>query len=286
LGYFCIKSIHSKYSIRHSDACDDTMKIRPALSDDKPRVLEFCKDTFSWGDYVADVWDRWKSKGRLFVTEVDDKVVGVYNLDVSEKQGWIEGMRVHPKYRRKGLGKNMLLHAESISQNKIIRLVIESENKPSIRLAQSMGYSLEEKWQLYSMPAEETSSGVNMANDILQVKDLICSVTYADSWKWIPLDDEELQKLIDEKRMIISVVNGVTLAVGIWNRYVDFPKVLQIGYLNGTNDGMIQILRYVQNKAFELNCERVQIFVHEKTPLVASFLEKRSQFYLMRKEKI
>ena len=261
------------------------MKIRAAMSNDKATVLEFCKDTFSWGDYVADVWDRWQSKGRLHVVEDDGKVVGVYNLAIFEKQAWIEGMRVHPQYRRKGLGKSMLLHAESIIQNKIIRLIIESENHHSIRLAGSMGYYLEEKWQLYSMPAEKQSSDIKTANDILQIKDLVNSVTYADSWKWFPLDNEELGKLIEQERVVISVANGVSMAMGIWNRYTDFPKVLQIGYLNGTKDGMIQILRYIQNKAYELNCERVQIFVHEKTSLDASFLDKRSLFYLMRKDK-
>lgn len=255
------------------------------MSDDKATVLEFCKDTFSWGDYVADVWDRWQSKGGLYVVEDDDKVVGVYNLAIFEKQSWIEGMRVHPKYRRKGLGKSMLLHAESIIQNKIIRLIIESENNPSITLVRSMDYCIEEKWQLYSMLAEEQSYDVKIANDILQIKDLINSVTYADSWKWFPLDDEELEKLIEQERVVIAVANGATLAMGVWNRYTDFPKVLQVGYLNGTEDGMIQILRYMQNKAYELNCERVQIFIHEKTSLDASFLEKRSLFYLMRKDK-
>jgi len=261
------------------------MKIRTAVSNDKVTVIEFCKDTFSWGDYVADVWDRWQSKGRLYVVEDDGKVVGVYNLAIFEKQAWIEGMRIHPEYRRKGLGKSMLLHAESIIQNKIIRLIIESENYPSVRLARSTSYYLEEKWQLYSMPAEKQSSDVKIANDILQIKDLINSVTYADSWKWFTLDNEELEKLIEQERVVISVADGTTLAMGIWNGYTDFPKVFQVGYLNGTKDGMIQILRYIQNKACELNCERAQIFVHEKTSLEASFLDKRSLFYLMRKDK-
>ncbi len=259
------------------------MNIRNAISDDKEHVLEFCKDTFSWGDYVADVWDGWKSKGRLYVAEDDRKVVGVYNISIFKKQAWIEGMRVHPQYRRKGLGKNMLSHAETMIQNQIIRLIIESENKPSIALAKSMGYYLEEKWQLYSALPRKQYTNVKIANDISQVKDLVNSLTYADSWKWLPLEEDDLQKLICQERVITSTTNGN--AMGIWNRYHDFPKVLQIGYLNGSKDGMVQILRYAQNKAYDLNCEKIQIFVHEKTTLEADFLDKRSLFYLMRKDK-
>jgi hypothetical protein len=84
--------------------------------------------------------------------------------------------------------------------------------------------------------------------------------------------------------VVISLDNGKTLAMGIWNRYGDFPRVFQVGYLNGTNGGMVDILRYIQNKAYDLNCERIQIFVHEKTSLEADFLDKKSLFYLMRKD--
>ena len=262
------------------------MNIRNAIPDDKANVLKFCKDTFSWGDYVADVWDIWQSKGRLYVAEDDNKVVGVYNITMSEKQAWIEGMRVHPQYRRKGIGKRMLSHAESIIQNKIIRLIIENKNQPSIALARSMGYYLEENWQLYSALPQKHQSNVKITNDVSQIDDFVNSVTYADSWKWLPLDNNELQKLIYQERVIISINNSVSSAMGIWNISNDFPKILQIGYLNGTKEGMVQILRYVQNKAYDLNCEKVQIFVHEVTLLEVDFLEKRSIFYLMRKDKI
>ena len=108
------------------------MKIRSAQESDKATVLGFCKDTFQWGDYIADVWDKWKSKGGLYVLEENDFVVGVYHVASFEKEAWIEGMRVHPQYRKKGFGTRMLTHAESVVQNKVIRLIIESENQPSI----------------------------------------------------------------------------------------------------------------------------------------------------------
>ena len=41
--------------------------IREATNSDKTSVLKFCKDTFSWGDYVQDVWDSWISEGNLFL---------------------------------------------------------------------------------------------------------------------------------------------------------------------------------------------------------------------------
>ncbi len=260
------------------------MKIRRAKTGDKTTVLEFCKNTFSWGDYIEDVWESWQSKDGLYVMEVNGKVIGVYNMALHEKQTWIEGMRVHPKYRQRGFGKQMLTHAESIAPTRIIRLIIESENHPSIALAKSMEYVLEDNWRLYSALPEKQDSGVKVARNISQIKHMINSSTYVDSWKWLPLDNDELCKLVDQKRILVSNTNGKISAVGIWNRSGDFSQVFQIGYANGTSTGIIDIVRYAQNMAYKLNCERIQIFTQDKITLRAKFLDKRSLFYLMRKD--
>ena len=260
------------------------MRIRNASEFDKASVLEFCKNTFSWGDYIADVWDSWNSKERLYVVEEDGTVVGVYNLAISEKQAWVEGMRVHPQYRRRGLGKNLLVHAESMAPFKTMRLIIESENHPSIKLVESMGYRLEDKWRLYSMTPRKERSTVRNAVDLSKLESLIGATTYVDSWKWLPLEQQELVQLIQQERVIISDTNGMISAIGIWNRSADFHQVMQLGYVNGTADGILDILRFIQNKASELQFERIQVFAQEKIPLQMSFLDKRSLFYLMRKD--
>jgi len=114
---------------------------------------------------------------------------------------------------------------------------------------------------------------------------LIDSTTYADSWKWLPLEQEELLQLMEEKRIMVSVRNQKTSAVGIWNKSHDFPQVLQLGYVNGSADGILDILRFVQKKALDLKCERIQVFAQEKILLDMSILDKRALFYLMRKDK-
>ena len=178
----------------------------------------------------------------------------------------------------------MLAHAESISSSNIMRLIIESENYPSIRLVESMGYHLEDKWQLYSLVPQNERSSVKNAVDLSEIEALIDSSTYADSWKWLPLEQEEIRQLMREMRIIISNKSGTTSAIGIWNRPSDIPQTLQIGYVNGSHDGVLDILRFVQNKALELNCKRIQVFALEKLPLHMSILNKKSLFYLMRKD--
>ncbi len=259
------------------------MEIRVAKEQDKGAVLEFCKDTFSWGDYISDVWDKWISAGGLYVLEEDSSVVGMYHIAFFAKEAWLEGMRVHPKYRKKRLGTKMMTHAESVIRKGTVRLVIESQNLPSIKLVKSVGYYVEEEWRLYSMTPEKQNSSVTMATNQPPL-DQFGSSTYADSWRWLPIDEKEVEKLVLQGRILSSTNCGEISAVGIWNQSNDFPQTLQLGLVNGTREGMLEILRYVQNKAHEMNCDRIQVFAPEKTLLDASFLEKRSLFYLMKKE--
>lgn len=266
-------------------ALSQSVKIRNATETDKSQVLEFCKDTFSWGDYIADVWNNWASKKGLYIIEKNGMVTGVYNLSHHPKQTWIEGMRVSPNFRRRGLGKQLLSHAESVSKTNLLRLVIESQNYSSINLVESMGYELEERWRLYSMVPMKEISCCTVANNITQLGELnTSSNTYAESWKWLPLEDEEIIKLIQEGRVVISTdVNNKTVGMAVWNRYEDFPNTFQLGFVNGTVDGILDVLLFARNKAHEMGCEKIQVFTPENITLSAEFLEKRSLFYLMKK---
>jgi len=262
------------------------MEIRDAQPSDKKIVLEFCNNTFSWGDYIADVWDTWIRQGNLFVIVEGDAKIGLAHIiSTDNRQAWIEGIRIHPNYRRKGYGRKMISHCESITKSgKTIRMVIESENTPSVSLAMSTGYHIEDRWQLYAMEPKKETSSVVVASDIKQVTGLVSSNTYADSWKWFPLEKPDLEELIKQKRVLLSVQDESVLAIGIWNKSKNYANVLQLGFINGNKHGMLDILRFIQNKGHELNSERIQVFSQEKNLLEMDLLTKRSLFYLMRKD--
>ena len=211
-------------------------------------------------------------------------VVGMYHVAFLKNESWLEGMRVHPKHRKKGLGTLMMSHAEAVIKRGTVRLVIESENAASFRMVTGMGYNLEEKWRLYSTVPEKRGSGAEIAKDMAQLGGLVMSSTYADSWRWLPIDNDELQKLVRQGRAVVFSRNARTLAVGIWNKSSDFPDIFQLGYVNGAQEGVEEIFQFAKNKACEINCQRIQIFVPEGFSLKSTQLEKRSLFYLMKKE--
>ena len=103
-----------------------TTKFRVATVHDKDYVLDFCKNTFSWGDYIDRVWDIWiREPNSIFLVAV---VVNENNIEkpiaishgilIPEKTVWIEGIRVDPKYRSQKLATNMSLSYTRLCKKK------------------------------------------------------------------------------------------------------------------------------------------------------------------------
>ena len=76
--------------------------IREAISSDKHHILEFCQNTFSWGDYIEDVWDYWISEGILLVY-VKNNPIGISHAVFLKDHVWIEGIRINPDFGRQGI---------------------------------------------------------------------------------------------------------------------------------------------------------------------------------------
>ena len=118
--------------------------IREANDLDKNLILKFCKDTFSWGDYIDQVWDFWLSEGNLFLFEKQFPI-GICHAFYSKDQIWIEGIRIDPNFRRQNIATELVKHAESIGKEKNIQfsyMLIDTENISSLSLANSLGYTV------------------------------------------------------------------------------------------------------------------------------------------------
>lgn len=97
------------------------MNIRRARSSDKNKVLNFCMNTFEWGDYIDRAWDNWISEpsSMLFVCETQlssfisksDLVGVIHILHCSNNSLWIEGLRINKLYRNNGFATALLNHS-------------------------------------------------------------------------------------------------------------------------------------------------------------------------------
>ena len=106
--------------------------IRRVRNSDKEYVLRYCTETFEWGDYIRDVWDDWLQSGVFLACEPFDKAgvvlqsdsgktsnpVGICHASVSWGQVWIEGIRVHPQYRQRGVATLLVKTAENMTMHR------------------------------------------------------------------------------------------------------------------------------------------------------------------------
>ena len=178
------------------------MIIRLAKTSDKPHILKFCKDTFSWGDYIKDVWDYWLSEGNLLVIEKTNPV-GVCHAVFSINQVWIEGIRINSDFRRQNLASNLISKVESLAIQKqipISLMLIDTENTPSLLMAQNLGYKINQTWKFYSLLPQENNS-YDISHEKIIPKNHLSH--YVKSWRWIPLDDDMISSL-NSKNCIVQ----------------------------------------------------------------------------------
>ena len=267
------------------------MEIRKAKTSDKNSVLEFCKNTFSWGDYISDVWDYWFFEGHLLVSTIEEIPAAICHCSfLGNNQVWIEGIRVKKNLRRKGLAKNLVKHSENIGKKnncKIAKMLIESTNENSIKLAENLNYKKETKWDFYTLlPKKNVSpNDVKFASDKNKILSLINKLTsdYVKSWRWIPFSSDIISTLIKEKKILILEKNETLDGIAIITNSEHFDKTMMITLVSGTKEALYKILSYVQNFALIKNYKRIQILTKLETLPNHNGLEKKLSFFLMKK---
>jgi GNAT superfamily N-acetyltransferase len=126
--------------------------VRPGRLEDHAAIAAWTRDTFAWGDYVGRAFPEWVRDpgGRVFVAEVDGRIVGVARVTMlSDQEAWSQGARVHPEFRRRGIG---LAIGEQIERwavdegARVIRLAVENWNRAARSHVERMGFREAGDW--------------------------------------------------------------------------------------------------------------------------------------------
>jgi len=256
------------------------MMIREATTLDKNPILKFCKDTFSWGDYVDQVWDFWLSEGNLLLFEKQFPV-GICHAFYSEDQIWIEGIRIDPNFRRQKIASKLVRHAESIGKEKNISssfMLIDTENTSSHSMANSLDYNIFQTWNFYSLiPKRNPNYDVHFEKTINRQ----FFSHYVKSWRWLPINDSTLSTFYEQNKIIKSSMDGKN-SIAILTDSEHFDKTLIVTLFSGSQNTTMQIISFLQNYGIEKNYKRIQILTKEQLSLFDS-LEHRISFHLMKK---
>lgn len=204
--------------------------IRSGRKEDEPFVREFTRNTFSWGDYVGEAFSEWLDEpGEVLVAEFQGRVVGVTHVCyLSPSEAWFEGIRVHPRFRRMGIG--MLLSRASIKAArkhgcKVARCAIDSANAASSELARRLGFRLVAKltelvrsftWD--SLVTSRSPFTVRKAEE----KDFIPiwskayrEINYIGSdFRWRSLSPENVRRAISSGNVVVAVDESGNVEAG------------------------------------------------------------------------
>ena len=254
--------------------------IRNAIQSDKISVLNFCKNTFSWGDYIQDVWDYWLLEGNLLVIEKSFPV-GTCHAFFSKNQVWIEGIRVDSNFRRQGLASELIKHVELLAKEKqtlFSLMLIDAENSASLLMAKNLNYQIFQTWNFYSLLPQITTSSKIKFGDHLNHQEIS---HYVKSWRWLVFDDEALSLLSAQNKIIFSDKFG-DISIAILTDSQHFDKIMIVTLFSGSQNNTLELISYIQNYGAQKNYKKIQILTKENLSFINN-LEYKITFNLMQK---
>ncbi len=270
---------------------DSELVIRDAKAADKSQVLRFVSRTWRWGDYIPQVWDKWLNdpNGRIFVALLDGKVVGMNHVRfLTPDYAWLEGVRVNPKHRRKGVATALALYAMEFSSEmgaRIARLAVSSDNEVAKAHLRKLTFHLEAKFvwmegssrshprnltvrepkpsELDSLWSEIRSSAAYRA-----AAGLMCR-----GWVWYEMNRETSKEYVNRGGLFIASSGPSRDGVVFLDASKGENPIAEISYIDGSQMALESLLNRSSELNRKLGSTRVRIFAPKYRLLLARFLK-------------
>jgi ribosomal protein S18 acetylase RimI-like enzyme len=250
--------------------------IRPLKESDRDDVLEIAKHTWDGHDYLPYFFDAWLKDENSHTAAIEHKghVISLANLRVIEKgrTGWMEGLRVHPDYRGKGLASLLTKHVVEIAKEikvERIRYTTATDNQSSLHLGEMVGMERkfdlafywhenprELTWRTPESPMREVTS-VQLIPDLADSRLLPHNVVIYD-WKALDATPAGLEKIgLTSKFWIQTVENSIkSFSLGFLR---DEKNGTMWGFTIYANDetGFLTQLSHHLNQAAEAKCDLI-----------------------------
>ena len=201
--------------------------IRRLVKSDRDDVLEISRYTWDGHDYLGTVLDEWMNDPKCdFVgVEVKGRVVAVGNLRLIEGgwTGWLEGLRVHPDYRRRGYANEitayLVAEGERLGVGRL-RYTTSDRNVESLKIAAKAGFSrvleLAVFWAtgVKGFPPMRVNYalkevGSTVLYDLLRNNvDMVPGGVLVYDWKALEFSLESLKEIGKDHRFFVGLKNG------------------------------------------------------------------------------
>ena len=266
--------------------------IRHAEGADKDKVLAFCDHTFDWGDYLRLVWDDWFADGTgpLLVATLDEEPVGVAKVTlVTPTEAWLQGLRIHQAYRRRGLAWQFQTRCLNVARElgaSVARLATSSKNTPVHKTTERAGMrrAVEvEVLQAASVPSGKGS--VPLApltlEDWPQVSKFIFDGAalaamgglYETDWMWQTLTHDKLRAHLARGQVLaVRAEDGEIATVAVVSAVDLVDQVLPVGYADGREPHMTSLALGLRGRAGALQAAKAEVALPVASPLRQAFV--------------
>jgi RimJ/RimL family protein N-acetyltransferase len=269
--------------------------VRKARPTDREAVFNFCKKTWSWGDYIPKVWDKWlkEKNGKVFIATVNEVPVGISHLSIDKPhEVWLSGARTDPNYRQMGVAtaitKECLEYAKQRGA-KVARLATESNNLAARSVVQKLGFkptaefvemateNIKEEKNVNSKWAEKTETETIWTY-------LKTSKTYRRSaglytvlFHWFSLEKHDLKWFIEHQKAILhsdrrGKVDGLMLIDNATAREWR-ENTIQTCYVDGDYNAVLNMTKLLKTYHYALGVKRIYGFTCNLKPITTA-LEK------------
>ncbi|MCP4537030.1 MAG: AI-2E family transporter [Chloroflexi bacterium] len=262
------------------------VQIRLAQTTDKPAVEAVSAQIWEGDDYIPQVWDAWLADphGELIVAELVGQIVGIAKLSrLADDEWWMEGLRVAPAYRGRGISSKLHAHlvekAREVGQG-TLRFGTSSENESVRHIATRDGFCHLATCQRYradSVPITDAPPLRQLDKTNLEIAwELIPNTPryeasgglYEDHWTW---------KNLTRERLADHLTSG-----DVWGLYVDEKLsalalvcwvgdgAVSIGHVDGGEGTLPTILKGLRGLATQLDCVEVRLKPVNEPTLIAA----------------
>lgn len=150
---FAFSEFQMKWSETELDDYGDAV-VRPSRRDDEETEIQLDIQCFQFTKQEAkDYYQRilYEDTLKTMMIEKDGRAVGKIRVDHSDRESWIYGFSILPKYQGKGLGRKALkkIVAEQCQLGYDIFLEVEATNDHALRLYESCGFKTIQRQDYY-----------------------------------------------------------------------------------------------------------------------------------------
>jgi GNAT superfamily N-acetyltransferase len=239
--------------------------IRRARRSDKREVLAAVRTIWGGQDRVPDVFDSWVTHrtGPFFVAESGGRVVGLGKLTVvSPTEAWLEGGRVAPRWRRKGIATALIAHRIAYARERgfgVLRFSTASDNTPVHRAAKRFGFTRVRRLSRRAAPAKPGPSPARAtrAEAWAVLRRVSPLVQLGHGWEWREITARDVRSAIVRSRVFVSDERvGAAAVLGD-----PYNRSLMVAAVGGRAGALADLLRSLRSEASRRGLEDVSFYV-------------------------